>query len=71
MVRKNPLERLAEIEGLGARRRTSSSGYASSLMVRLAGAIGRFAPTYYRSRLRILIHKAGLRGESDPKKFSA
>ncbi len=69
MVRKNPLERLAEIEGLGARRRTSSSGYASSLMVRLAGAIGRFAPTYYRSRLRTLIHKAGLAGRIRPEEI--
>jgi len=69
MLRKTPLERLAEIEGLGARRRTSSSGYASSLMVRIARALGRFTPAYYRSQLRTLIHKAGLAGRIRPEEI--
>lgn len=66
MLRKNPLERLAELEQLAMPRRAAARRSAASLMVRLARTIGKFAPSRYRYRLRTLIHRAGLAGRIRP-----
>lgn len=65
MLRRNPLERLAETEGLGPLKRASAKRYAF-LMMDFARYLGKFAPTHYRSQLRKLIHKAGLAGRISP-----
>jgi len=66
MFRKNPLERLMETENLRPQRQVASRRRAISLLARLVGTLGRFIPAASRSRLRALIHRAGLAGRLRP-----
>ncbi|MEZ8220451.1 tight adherence protein C [Candidatus Fervidibacteria bacterium JGI MDM2 JNZ-1-D12] len=66
MFRRNPLERLAEIENLRPARQATSRRRAVSLLVRFVRTLGRFVPATSRSRLRVLIHRAGLAGRLRP-----
>ncbi len=66
MFRRNPLERLIEMENLRPARQVSTRRRAVSLMARFIGTLGRIVPAYIRSRLRTLIHKAGLAGRIRP-----
>jgi len=68
MLRRSPLERLAEI-GQAAPRVRLSRHRVTSLMLTLLGSLGRIAPHQYRSRLRFLIHKAGLAGRIRPEEI--
>jgi len=66
MFRKNPLKRLMETENLRPQRQVASRRRAISLLARLIGTLGRFIPATSRSRLRALIHRAGLAGRLRP-----
>lgn len=68
MLKRNPLERLAEFEGM-KRRRIISSRKATSFLMRIIGVLGKLAPLHYRSRLRVIIHKAGLIGRVRPEEI--
>ncbi|MER3500581.1 MAG: hypothetical protein IMHGJWDQ_001046 [Candidatus Fervidibacter sp.] len=65
-MRRNPLERLAELEQLTPPRKRAVAFDAISLLLRLVGALGRIVPARQRNRLRTLIHKAGLVGRLRP-----
>ncbi len=65
-MRRNPLERLAELEQLPPPRKRASASDAISLLLRLVRALGRIVPARQRNRLRTLIHKAGLVGRLRP-----
>lgn len=70
MLRRNPLERLSETENLRPAKRISSSRHQTvSLLVQLIRTLGRFIPAYYRSRVRMLIHRAGLAGKIRPEEI--
>ncbi|MCX7642607.1 MAG: type II secretion system F family protein [Armatimonadetes bacterium] len=66
MLRRNPLERLVEVENLKPARQITSKRRATSLLLRLVRTLGRFVPTHSRSRLRMMIHRAGLVGRLRP-----
>ncbi|MFN3421178.1 MAG: type II secretion system F family protein, partial [Armatimonadota bacterium] len=66
MLRRNPLERLIELENLRPARQVSTRRRAVSLLARFIRTLGRIAPAYSRSRLRTLIHRAGLAGRIRP-----
>ncbi len=65
-MRRNPLERLAELEQLRPARSIAPSLGVASLLLRLIRALGRLTPAGQRARLRTLIHKAGLAGRLRP-----
>lgn len=66
MFRRNPLERLAEMENLRPARQISSRRRTVSLLARLIRTLGKIAPASRRSQLRTLIHRAGLAGRLRP-----
>ncbi|MCS7191915.1 MAG: type II secretion system F family protein [Armatimonadetes bacterium] len=68
MLRQNPLERLANID------QTTPKKYftrrrVTYFFLTILGLLGKIAPPQYRSRLRLLIHKAGLTGKIRPEEF--
>lgn len=65
MLRRNPLDRLADLEQM-TRRSEASRQRITSILRRLILTLGRFTPSRYRFRLRTLIHKAGLAGRIRP-----
>ncbi len=66
MFRRNPLERLAETENLKPARLVTSRRHTVSLLARFVRTLGKFVPAASRSRLRVLIHRAGLAGRIRP-----
>jgi len=66
MLRRSPLERLVEVENLRPARQITSKRRTVSLLAQFIRALGRLSPAYSRSRLRTLIHKAGLAGRLRP-----
>ncbi|MCX7643475.1 MAG: type II secretion system F family protein [Armatimonadetes bacterium] len=69
MFRRNPLERLSDLENLKPARQISSRRQTISLLVHLVRTLGRFIPAYYRSRIRGLIHRAGMAGKIRPEEI--
>ncbi len=65
-MRRNPLERLAEMEQLGFARPKPSERDVVSLMLRLLRVLGRLVPTSQRLQLRYLLYQAGLGGRVRP-----
>ena len=66
MLRRSPLERLVEVENLRPARQITSKRRTVSLLAQFIRSLGRLSPAYSRSRLRTLIHKAGLAGRLRP-----
>ncbi|MCS7186647.1 MAG: type II secretion system F family protein [Armatimonadetes bacterium] len=62
MFRRNPLERLAEMENLKPPKKATSKRRALSFLARFVRTLGGFIPSQSRSKLRMLIHRAGLAG---------